>query len=98
MEAYQEYKCKDRITRILLLSSIRNDIMLHFERQRSAQVAWDVVKVQYGGTSTTRLRQLTLKFNGYKKHQNHTMKQHLMVMFNMISELRAAGHDMTDEQ
>ena len=26
------------------------------------------------------------------------MRQHLTIMFNMISELRAAGHDMTDEQ
>ena len=72
--------------------------MLRFERHHSAQTVWDAVKVQYGGTSTTRLRQLTLKFDGYKKRQNHTMRQHLTVMSNMISELRAAGHDMTDEQ
>ena len=26
------------------------------------------------------------------------MRQHLTIMSNMISELRAAGHDMTDEQ
>ena len=98
MEAYQAYKRKDRVARILLLSSMRNDIMLRFERHRSAQAVWDAVKVQYGGTSTTRLRQLTLKFDGYKKRQNHTMRQHLTVMSNMISELRAAGHDMIDEQ
>ena len=56
------------------------------------------MKVQYGGTSTTRLRQLTLKFDGYKKRQNHTMRQHLTVMSNMISELRVAGHEMINEQ
>ena len=56
------------------------------------------MKVQYGGPSTTRLNQLTFKFDGYKKRQNHTMRQHLMVMSNMISELKAAGHEMTDEQ
>ena len=72
MEAYQAYKHKDRVARILLLSSMRNDIMLCFERHRSAQTVWDAVKVQYGGTSTTRLRQLILKFDGNKKHQNHT--------------------------
>ena len=70
MEAYQAYKRKDRVVRILLLSSMRNDIMLRFERHRSAQAVWDVVKVQYGGTSITRLCQLTLKFDGYKKRQN----------------------------
>ena len=72
--------------------------MLRFERHRSAQAVWDAVKVQYGGTSTTRLRQLTLKFDGYKKRQNDTMRQHLTIMSNMISELRVVGHDMTDEQ
>ena len=56
------------------------------------------MKVHYGETSITRLRQLTLKFNGYKKHQNHTMRQHLTVMSNMISELKAVRHEMTDEQ
>ena len=55
------------------------------------------MKVQYG-TSTARLHQLTLKFDGYKKRQNHTMRQHLTVISNMISELRTTGHEMTDEQ
>jgi hypothetical protein len=68
MEAYQTYKRKDRVARILMLSSMRNDIMLRFERHHSAQSVWDAVKIQYGGTSTTRFRQLTHKFNGYKKH------------------------------
>ena len=91
MKANQTYKRKDRVTRILLLSSIRNDIILRFERHRSGQAVWDTMKVQYGETSTTRLHQLTLKFNGYKKRQNYTMRPYLTVMSNMISELRAAG-------
>jgi hypothetical protein len=61
MEAYQTYKCKDRAARILMLSSMRNDIMLRFGRHRSTQSVWDAGKIQYGGTSTTRLCQLTLK-------------------------------------
>ena len=35
MEAYQAYKRKDRVARILLLNSMRNDIMLRFERHHS---------------------------------------------------------------
>ena len=35
MKSYQAYKHKDCVTRILLLCSMRNDIMLHFERYRS---------------------------------------------------------------
>jgi hypothetical protein len=98
MEAYQTYKRKDSVACILMLSSMRNDIMLRFERHRSTQSVWNTVKIQYGGTFTTRLRQLTLKFDSYKKHQNQTMRQHLTVMSNMISELRGVGHEMTDEQ
>ena len=45
MEAYQAYKCKDRVARILLLISTRNDIKLHFKMHRSAQTVWDAVKV-----------------------------------------------------
>jgi hypothetical protein len=36
MEAYQTYKRKDHIARILMLSGMRNDIILCFERHRSA--------------------------------------------------------------
>ena len=98
METYQTYKCKDYEARILMLSSMRNDIMLHFERHRSIQAAWDAIKIQYGETSTTRLRQLILKFDGYKKHQNQTMRQYFIIMSNLINELRGAKHEMTDEQ
>ena len=98
MEAYQAYNRKDRVDRILMLSSMRNDLMLRFENNCSAMAVWDVVKIQFGGTSTTRLRQLTLKFYAYKKQSNHTMRQHLTVMSNMISELKGAGHELTDEQ
>ena len=45
MEAYQAYKRKDRVARILMWSSMRNDIMLRFEKYRSAQAVWDAVKV-----------------------------------------------------
>jgi hypothetical protein len=74
IEAYEAYKRKDHVTHILVLSSMRNDIMLRFERHRSTQTVWDAVNVQYRGTSTTRLCQLTLKFDGYQKHQNQMMR------------------------
>ena len=67
MEAYQAYKIKDRVARILMLSSMRNDLMLRFDNNSSAMAVWDAVKIQFGGTPTTRLCQLTLKFDAYKK-------------------------------
>ena len=36
MEVYQAYKHKDCVARILILSSMRSDIMLRFEKYRSA--------------------------------------------------------------
>ena len=38
-----------------MLSSMRNDLMLHFENNCSAMAVWDAVKIQFGGTLTTRL-------------------------------------------
>ena len=54
MEVYQAYKRKDRVAH-MMLSNMRNDLMLHFENNRLAMVIWDAVKIQLGGTSTTRL-------------------------------------------
>ena len=45
-----------------------------------------------------RLRQLILKFDAYKKQSNHTMRQHLTIMSDMVSELRGSSHELTDEQ
>ena len=98
MEAYQAHKCKDRVACILMLNSMRNDLMLCFEKHYLALEVWDAIKVQYGGTLTTRLRQLTLKFDAYKKQSNHTMRQHLAIMSNMISKLRGVGHELIDKQ
>ena len=71
--------------------------MLRFKKHRLALTIWDAVKFQYGRTSTMRLRQLNLKFDVYKKQSNHTMRHHLTIMSNMISELRSVGHELTDK-
>ena len=72
--------------------------MPRFEKHRSVLAVWDAVKFQYGGTSTTMLRQLTFKFDAYKKQSNHTKRQHLTIMSNMISELRSVDHELTDKK
>ena len=41
---------------------------------------------------------MTIKFDAYKKQSNHTMRQNLTTMFNMISELKSVDHKLTDEQ
>ncbi|KAJ4744662.1 Gag-Pol polyprotein [Rhynchospora pubera] len=96
--AIEEFKKKDRAARITLLSSMSNDVLLRFERYRTTKELWDAVKLQYGDTSTTRLRQLTLRLDGYKKRPEHSMREHILAMSNMISELTQAGHVLSDEQ
>jgi hypothetical protein len=58
---------------------------------------WEALKLRFAGTSATRLRGLTMKFDSYSMHYNHTMKQHLRVMSSMIHELKVAGNNLSNE-
>ena len=97
-EAYVTWKRKNTIARITLLSSMDDAVMCEFEQYDTAHAMWMALKDKFGGTSATKLRKLTIKFNTYKKRPNHTMAQHLREMSNMVRELKSAGHTLTDEQ
>ena len=75
-----------------------NDFIGEFENCAIAQEMWNKLKDAFGGTTATRLRALTLKFDSYKKDPKHSMIEHLRVMSAMIRDLRAAGNVLTDEQ
>ncbi|KAK1561050.1 hypothetical protein Q3G72_033902 [Acer saccharum] len=77
LEAYQTWERKNCIARITLVSNMVDDLMCGFEEHETAQAMWVALKDKFGGTSTTKLRRLTIKFDTYKKRQNHTMRQHL---------------------
>jgi len=98
LEAYQAWKKKNSIARITLLSAMADDLMCEFETHRTAQAMWIALKDKFGGTSTTKLRRLTIKFDTYKLKPNNPIKQHLREMSNMIRELKEAGHILSDEQ
>ena len=53
---------------------------------------------RFGHTSVTKLKQLTIRFDSYKMPHGQNMRQHLRKMSNMITELKDAGHTLTDEQ
>ena len=74
LEAYQAWKKKNSIARITLLSSMQDDLMCEFEEHVTAQGMWLALKEKFGGTSATKVRRLTIKFDTYKKRQNHTMR------------------------
>ena len=46
----------------------------------------------------TRLRQLIIKFETFKKSHDQRIKQHLRVMSNMITQLKSVGYVLSDEQ
>ncbi|KAK2992141.1 hypothetical protein RJ640_026773 [Escallonia rubra] len=93
--AYQKWNQKDRSTRDTLLSSLQNDLIGQYDELPTCKALWDQLKFSFGGTSTTRLRSLVIKFEEYTKDPKHTMSEHLRVMSN---KLRDAGHVLTNEQ
>jgi hypothetical protein len=96
--AFENWRKKDQSARFTMLSSMHNDLIGEFEVYPTTQGMWEALKLKYGGTSATRLRGLTVRFDFYKMRSDHTMKQHLRVMSSMIRELKTAGNQLTDEQ
>ena len=75
-----------------------DDLMREFESYKMAQAMWITLKDEFGGTSSTKLRRLTIKFDTYKLRPNIPIRQHLREMSNMIRELKSTGHNLSDEQ
>ncbi|XP_044477551.1 uncharacterized protein LOC123204812 [Mangifera indica] len=98
MDAYNSWKKKDSTARGILISSMNDDIAYQYEQFETTNAIWVALKEKFGGTTVSKLRQLTIKFDTYKKVPNKPMKQHLREMSNMITELKKAGYEMTDEQ
>ena len=97
LEAYQAWKKKNNNARITILSSTQYDLMCEFEKYETAQEMWLALKDKFGGTSTINLRRPTIKFDSYRQSQNHTMRQHMKEMSNMICELKVVGHILIDK-
>ena len=98
LEVYQAWKRKNIIARFTMLSSMADGLMCIYESYDTAHDIWLALKDKFGGTSTTKLRRLTIKFDTYRKRQDQNMRQHLREMSNMIRVLKNAGHVLTDEQ
>lgn len=98
LEAYETWVKKDHSARHTMLSSMQNDLIGEYEDFPTAKQMWDQLKFDFGGTSTTRLRSLVLKFEVYRKDPKHSMTEHLRRMSSMIRELKSAGNVLSDEQ
>lgn len=54
--------------------------------------------MKFEGISTTRLQELTMRFDSYKMCSDHAIKKHLRAMLTIICELKTTGHNVIDEQ
>ena len=63
LEAYTAWKSKNSIARITLLNTMQNDLLCEFEEYETAYSLWIALKDKFGGTSATKLRRLTIKFD-----------------------------------
>ena len=97
-EAYTAWKTKNNIARITMISFMNDDLMCEFEEYNTAKGVWEALKEKFCATAATKLRRLNQNFNDYKKLPNHSMRQHLRVMSNMIRELKNAGQVISNEQ
>ena len=61
--AFENWRKKDQSVRFTMLSSMHNDLIGEFEVYPTAQGMWEALKLKYGGTSATRLRGLTMRFD-----------------------------------
>ena len=98
LETYQSWFKKDQSMRFTMLRSMHDGLIGEYEAFQNAKDMWDQLKFDFGGTSTTRLRSLVLKFEVYCKDPKHTMTEHLRMMFEMICDLKVARNVLTDEQ
>ena len=97
LEAYNVWKRKNSLTRITLLSSMNNDVMHEYRKYGITIELWATLKERFNGTSLAKLRKLIIRFDTYKKRPKNNMRQHLKEMSNMMSELKEAGHELTNE-
>ncbi|OMO79450.1 Zinc finger, CCHC-type, partial [Corchorus olitorius] len=62
------------------------------EEYANAQGMWNAFKEKFGNVSDTKLKQLVIKFDDYKKRPENNMRQHLQEMSNMMREFNIPGH------
>ena len=79
-EAYETWKKKNSIALITLLSSMDDDIIREFRKYEIIKDMWFALSKRFGGTSITKLRSLTIKYDTYKKFLENNMKKHLRQM------------------
>ncbi|OMO70377.1 hypothetical protein COLO4_28640 [Corchorus olitorius] len=75
-----------------------DELICEFEEYATAQGMWNALKEKFGNVFDTKLKQLVIKFDNFKKRPENNMRQHLQEMSDMMRELKIAGHVLNDQQ
>ena len=65
-----------------------DNIIGEFKKYEITKNTWSALSKWFGGTSITKLRSLTIKFDTYRKGHEHNVKKHLRQMLNKIIHLK----------
>lgn len=57
-----------------------------------------LLKIAFGGASTTRLYVMMLNFEAYMIDSKHTMAKHFRIMLAMIHDSKSVGNNLNDDQ
>jgi len=98
LEAYKACKKANFTARGIIVSFVVDELIHECEEFPIAHAMSAHLRGTYGSTSVIRLRQLTIKFDTYKKRHDQNVKQHLRVMSNMIAQLKSVVHVLSDEK
>ncbi|PKI32291.1 hypothetical protein CRG98_047319 [Punica granatum] len=71
---------------------MHNDLIVEFETHQTTHAMWEALRAKYGVMSTTKLRELNMRFNSSAKQSNQTMQQHLRNMSSMIRDLSSEAN------
>ncbi|GAV83646.1 UBN2_3 domain-containing protein [Cephalotus follicularis] len=88
LEVFEAWSKKDSCARFTLLNCMHDDLIGAYEHCPIAMEMWDQLRFDFGGTFFTRLRNLVLKFEIYKKEPKNSMDEHLRIMSAMIRDLK----------
>ncbi|GAV59488.1 UBN2 domain-containing protein [Cephalotus follicularis] len=89
---------KDRSTCFTLLNCMHDDLINAYEHCVTTKEMWNELRFDFGGNSVTRLRNLVLKFEMYKKESKNSMTKYLRIMSSMIRDLKNVGNALYVEQ
>ena len=81
-----------------MLSSMHFESILTYENYGTAKEMWDALKEEYGETTVSKTRVMTMEFDAYRMALGVNLKDHLRRMSQMIVDLARAWNVLTEDQ